>query len=364
MASEPKHVLHFVVPGNIDDADRPSGGNRYDRRLSDELAAAGWVVCEHAAPGSWPWADVEDVQNLVRIVESIPDCSIVLVDGLIASNAPEVFVPAADRVRVVVLLHTSLVDMSLQHDVVDAHRREREVLSAARGVVTTSRWACDRLLDRYPLPAYSVTVAEPGADRGEVAAQSAAGGRFVCVAAVAPHKAQHVIVDALSAVADLEWSCRFIGVLDPHYADQLRDRADSLGIGPRFEFCGALDREDLDEEYQTADLLLHASRHETYGMVLTEAIAHGLPVITTRVGGVHEAVGLARSGRRPGLLVPAGDVAAFAAAIRTWLTNDDVRTQLRAAAADRRNGLMPWSTTAGKVAHALAAAAAGLEVPA
>lgn len=364
MTPGPARVVHFVVPQNIDAPTNPSGGNRYDRRLCDELAAAGWTVREHPAPGSWPWADAADVRNLAQQVAAIPACSTVLVDGLIACNRPDVFVPAAERLHVVVLVHTSLVDMPSQADITDAHRRELAVLAAARGVVTTSRWACERLLDRYPLAAHTLTVAEPGVDAAELASQSPEGGRLLCVAAVAPHKGQHVLIDALSEVVDLNWSCRFVGVLERHYGDHLRERAAAVRIGDRLEFCGPLDSENVDAEYRGADLLLHASRYETYGMVITEAIAHGLPVIATHVGGVREAMGVAPSGRRPGLLVPAGDAVAFAAAIRGWLANDELRSQLRAAAADRRNILAPWSTTAGKVAHALVAAADRQEVPA
>lgn len=364
MAPDPAGVVHFVVPHNIDARAHPSGGNRYDRRLCDELAAAGWTVREHVAPGSWPRAATTDLRTLAAQIASIPDCSTVLVDGLIASNTPEVFVPAAGRLRLVVLLHTPLIDLPPHADVTDAHRRELAVLAAARGVVTTSRWACERLLDRYPLPAHTLTVAEPGADACEAASQSADGGRFLCVAAVAPHKGQHVLIDALARVADLDWSCRFVGVLHPHYAEQVRHRAFAAGIGARVDFLGPLDHENVDENYRRADLLLHASTYETYGMVVTEAVAHGLPVVTSHVGGVAEALGVAPSGRRPGLLVPAGDSGAFATAITAWLESDELRSQLRAAAADRRNTLTSWSTTAGKVAYALVAAAERLEVPA
>ncbi len=58
-----------------------------------------------------------------------------------------------------------------------------------------------------------------------------------------------------------------------------------------------------------------ASRAETYGMVVTEALARGLPVIATEVGGVPEALGEGADGSRPGLLVPPDDPAALAAAL-------------------------------------------------
>ena len=46
-------TVHVVVPDGIDDPDRPSGGNAYDRRICRGLEALGWSVHEHAVPGSW-----------------------------------------------------------------------------------------------------------------------------------------------------------------------------------------------------------------------------------------------------------------------------------------------------------------------
>jgi glycosyltransferase involved in cell wall biosynthesis len=88
-----------------------------------------------------------------------------------------------------------------------------------------------------------------------------------------------------------------------------------------------------------------ASRAETYGMVVTEALAHGLPVITTDVGGVTEALGHGTDGVRPGLLIPPDDPTALAGALRSWLGKAELRARLRGAARERRRSLREWSTT-------------------
>jgi glycosyltransferase involved in cell wall biosynthesis len=89
-------------------------------------------------------------------------------------------------------------------------------------------------------------------------------------------------------------------------------------------------------------------------MVIAEALAHGLPVVVSDVGGVREAVGDTGAG----LLVPPGDPVALTAALRSWLTDADARPRLRRAAGERRTELPGWSATVGQVAAALAAAAA------
>jgi glycosyltransferase involved in cell wall biosynthesis len=99
-----------------------------------------------------------------------------------------------------------------------------------------------------------------------------------------------------------------------------------------------------------------ASRAETYGMVITEALARGLPVVASDVGGLTEALGQGAEGVRPGLLVPPDDPAALAAALRSWLGDAGLRARLRGAALERRDSLLGWSSTTSRVASVLAEA--------
>jgi glycosyltransferase involved in cell wall biosynthesis len=101
-------------------------------------------------------------------------------------------------------------------------------------------------------------------------------------------------------------------------------------------------------------VLVLASRAETYGMVVTEALAHGLPAVLTRVGGLPEALGGDERTGRPGLLVPPDDPAALGAALRRWLEDAELRSGLSRAARARRASLAGWSQTAHQVASVLA----------
>ena len=103
-------AVHVVLPDGIDDPARPSGGNAYDRRVCRGLASIGWSVHEHAVPGCWPRPDAASCAALADVVERIPDDAVVLLDGLVASAAPEVLVPQASRLRLVVLVHMPLGD--------------------------------------------------------------------------------------------------------------------------------------------------------------------------------------------------------------------------------------------------------------
>jgi glycosyltransferase involved in cell wall biosynthesis len=88
-------------------------------------------------------------------------------------------------------------------------------------------------------------------------------------------------------------------------------------------------------------------------MVVTEALARGLPVIAAETGGLPDALGHGADGIRPGLLVPLEDPRALGAALRAWLCDAALRARLRRAARERRRSLRPWSTTASAIAAVL-----------
>lgn len=353
-------AVHVVVPQGIDDPARPSGGNTYDRRLIAGLAALGWQVNQEDAPGSWPWPDRRDRAALGALLGRLQRGSTVVVDGLVASAAPELLVPQAGRLRLVVLVHMPLGQPVASPDVVAARAREGAVLSAAASVVTTSRWSRDWLIRHYALAPGRLHVAEPGVDPAEPAPGTASGGRLLCVGAVTPVKGHDLLVSALAAVLDLPWRCDCVGALDidPAFVQGLGHRIRQLEVGDRVHLCGPLTSADLAAAYAEADLLVLASRFETYGMVVSEALAHGLPVVATDVGGVREALGQAPDGSRPGVLVQSEDAPALADALRHWLDDATARGRLRRSAAQRRAALPAWASTSERVSRVLDGVAA------
>jgi glycosyltransferase involved in cell wall biosynthesis len=322
-------AVYAVLPNDIDDPATPSGGNLYDRRLLTGLTALGWSVREIAVPGGWPTPAAGELAALAAALASIPDGGTVLVDGLVGSAAAEVLVPAGTRLRLVLLVHLPL----------DTHG-EAAVLAAARAVVTTSPWT------RLPVP---VHVATPGVDPAPLATPSPAGDRLLCVGAVAAHKGQDRLTDALAAVSE-PFTCTYVGSLsrEPGFVAALRRRLDD-----RIRLAGTLTGPELAAAYAQADLLLSASRGETYGMVATEALARGIPVLAVRVGGLPVALGHAPDGSVPGLLVEPDELAG---AVRRWLGDADLRERLRRSARARRETLTGWDVTARIVSDVLAAA--------
>ncbi len=348
--------VRIIVPEGFDNPSQPTGGNIYDRRVCAGLAEAGWDVLITTIAGAWPVPGPGARADLARIVSAIPGGETVLIDGLIASPTAAQLLPHTGRIRMTVLLHMPLATVLDTHHDASAQRSERAVLRAAAGVVVTSEWTRQQVLTRYAIPAHRVHVARPGVDR-VAAPPRPVRGRLICVGVLGRHKGQDLLVEALADLAERDWHCVLAGPLDrdPDFVDQLQTRITRLGYGQRIRLAGVLTGAALSYAYTTADLLVTPSRSETYGMAVTEALAHGLPVIAAAVGGLPEALGSIADGTRPGQLVPPGDPAALAAALGYWLGDERHRHRLRAAARQRRSTLPGWEQTTQEIADALTA---------
>lgn len=357
--------VHAVVPSGVADPQRPSGGNAYDLRVLTGLRDLGWTVCRHEVDGSWPRADLAARARLAGVLACIPDASAVLLDGLVACAAPEAIAPERDRLRLVTLVHLPLGHEwgagppDGQHAA--RRQRERDVLVAATAVLTTSRWTREWLLDAYALDPERVHVAQPGADEAPIVAAHSSGSGLLCVGAVTPTKGHDILVDALRLIGDLSWSCICVGALDidPPFVVDLTERIGRAGLDGRVTLAGPCAGDRLQTMYAVADLVLIASRIESYGMVATEALARGIPVVGSDVGGLSEALDGPAPGERPGVLVPpGGGGASLATALRAWLTDPELRDRLRGAAQERRSSLIGWSATTERVSQVLEAVAA------
>ena len=239
--------------------------------------------------------------------------------------------------------------------------REREALHAARGVITTSEWTRSELIIRAGAEPDRITVARPGTDAAPAATGSASGGNLLCVGAVTPHKGQDVLVQALAGMTDLpDWRCSIVGSLDadPDFAIRTAAAIRSAALTDRVALTGVLTGRRLEDAYRAADLVVAPSRAESYGMVVAEALARGIPVVAARVGGVPEAI----AGNTAGILIPSNDPGALRAVLRRWREDPGWRAALKADAVHSRTVTRAWDESAGIVAAVLSDVRAATDV--
>jgi glycosyltransferase involved in cell wall biosynthesis len=333
------------------DRDDPTGGNVYNRALVAELRTLGIDVRLHRLAGPWPEGDASSHMKLARALRAEPAC---LVDGIVGCGSPEVVAAAVDSGHAVtVMVHLPISD-EVGLEITQRQRYaalEAKTVQAASGVLCSSRWSATELSRRYRRP--DVGVAIPGVTPAPVARGSQGWGppRILSVASLTPTKDQLALVHALAQLADLHWTADLIGSdqADPDYADRVRAEILAAGLRDRILVPGVLADSVLDQKWDAADLLVLPSRIETYGLVVVEALARGIPAVVSAGTGAIEALqegATKHSSATPGTSIPAGDSAGLAAVLRRWLTEPMLRRAWRRAAMARRDTLPGWQQTA------------------
>jgi glycosyltransferase involved in cell wall biosynthesis len=354
--------LHFVVPGSLD---QRTGGYLYDARMVEGLRRRGWVIAVHSIGAGAPNSGGHPRPSLAETLRRLPDGARVVIDGLAMGRSPDVVRAHKARLTVLALVHLPSADEPGLESSRRAHlsKLEREALEASAGVIATSSFTAARVQDWGIDPA-SVRTVLPGTDRAPPARGEAPGAprQLLCVASVTPGKGQSVLVRALTRLADVPWRCVCAGSLtrSPAYAQRVQALVRDAGLDERIGFLGECGHEAMEALYLASSIFVLPSFHESYGMVLTEAMARGLPIVTTDAGAIPDTVPAGA-----GVLVPPGDDVALAGALRALLVDAPnephgarrMRAQLGAAARRHAAGLRDWERAVDDFSEAVSALA-------
>jgi glycosyltransferase involved in cell wall biosynthesis len=147
---------------------------------------------------------------------------------------------------------------------------------------------------------------------------------LLCIGRLTPAKGQAILLEAMAILVKkyLSLQLTFVG-MGPDL-DSLKIHAETLGIQNHVTFTGAIDQEHIIDFYRDADIFVLPSFAEGLPVVLMEAMAMGIPCITTAITGIPELI----EHRQNGLLVPASDVEGLATAIQELLENPQLCSHL------------------------------------
>ncbi len=263
----------------------------------------------------------------------------------------------ASRLRFVALVHHPLAEETG----LDAVERaalaasERRALAAARLAIVTSAATADGL-SRYGVLPERVAVVGPGTDR--VAAAAGGGSpelHLLCVATLTPRKGHEVLLRALARLSDRQWRLTLVGGLDrdPPTVSRIEALIAANGLENRVRLAGEAEGDALEAHYHGADLFVLATWHEGYGMVVAEALSHGIPVVSTRTGGIPGLVEPGRARKPAGLLVQPGDEASLRNALARIMDEPALRDRLRDGALEVREHLRSWDDAVAEMERAL-----------
>lgn len=341
-------AIAFAIPGDID---LPTGGYAFDRRLLAEWREIGVEARHLGLPGCFPFPTEADLAQTGHAILSQPWDDTLLIDGLAYGAFPE-GIAAGLSGRVVALVHHPLgLETGLAPDTAQMLlARETAALRYARAIVTPSP-AMKRLLTAdFGVEEARITVAPPGVDPAPRAAGGSPDGplQLLSVGSIVPRKGYHVLVEALASLRDRNWHLTIIGATDraPETMRALTAQIATAGLEDRILLAGAVDDTALAAAYDRTDLFVMPSLFEGYGMVLTEALARGLPIVCTTGGAAAETAPDAAA-----LKVPPGDASALASAMASLIDAPARRRALADAAWAAAATLPRWRDTAAIVAN-------------
>ena len=338
----------FVIPGDIT---LPTGGYGYDRRVLANFSDHGIEASHLAIAGSYPDPSREDFHSTALAIAKTPKDAILLFDGLAYAVIPPALIRGFERPIVALVHHPLCLEAGLDTTrAADLREMEIAALAEAQHVVVTSAMTGRTLVSDFGVPAANITIAEPGTDR---AARATGSGRqrvhLLAVGSIIPRKGYDVLVAALAGLTSRDWHLTIAGAeRDADTAATVRSAVDNAGLSKHVTFKGAVGDTELAALYAAADLFVMPSLFEGYGMVLTEAMARGLPIICTTGGAAAETCPDAAA-----LKVEPGNPNAFRQALTSLLGNNKLRQRMSDASWTAAQTLPTWDDTTRRIAAAL-----------
>ena len=341
----------FAIPGDLVS---PTGGYAYDRHVMALLSKQDLSVEHLPLPGSFPHPSAADLATTARALASIDSDAVILFDGLAFSALPVEIIRNIRQPTVAIVHHPLSFEPGLNGArQQELKKSETTALAFAKTVVVSSPTTRIVLSQEFAVPTERIIIAVPGTIQAPRARGSGGTPSILTVGAISPRKGYDVLIDALARIAERPWQATIVGSTerDPVTAASIADAIVQQKLSERIVMAGQVDDRLLGELYDHADLFVMSSHYEGYGMVLAEALAHGLPIVTTTGGAAAET---APNGTA--LKAPPGDAAALASAIGRMLDEPALRQQFADESWRVGQTLPGWGQTTAIIASAIKAA--------
>lgn len=356
-------TIAFLVYGDLSGK---SGGYEYDRRMIEHLLSRGDVVdTVGLSEAPLPFAPLLGFDSrLQALFSGSAGYDWVVVDELVHP----VVAHAVRRwrkpdSRIALLVHHLAASEDLSELWKRLHARWEGLLTRNVDlIIVNSRTTADSVKEFTPKA--SIVVCPPGVDRPSYSSSGGSGGneatvRLLTTGNLIPRKGFVRLVQVLSRLRDLPFSLTITGddSANPRYAAELVRVIRRLDMEDRVTLAGYVSEQELERQYEWADVFVLGSRYEGYGISLAEALTYGLPFVAFDVGALREVAQSAVlvEDRHPspssleqcarghgGFLVPREAQDAFGACLSLLIQNPVVRRSMAAQAAMDGLALPDW----------------------
>jgi len=289
-----------------------TGGYLYNMHMIKGLEQKGYSV--NIIGTDWPWNNEVDLENISRYhFEKLAQGSFIVVDSLVLASLHNVVREFSGRLILLGLMHLPATYNILSgvHGVLA--NEERIALHHMRLVIVTGKFTFD-LLRNAGLNPEKIRIVEPGTEHfPQKQHYKPVPSELLCIANYSVIKAQDKLVRALHRLIAWEWTLHLYGDTDHDrlYVAALRTLIQQLNLEHRVILHGIVERDEISPVFLQADLFVMPSLFESYGMALTESLAHGVPVVTTTAGNIPNTIPAGM-----GLFAEPGNEEKLASAIR------------------------------------------------
>jgi glycosyltransferase involved in cell wall biosynthesis len=277
-------TVHFLITGDIQSL---TGGYLYNMHMINGLRGKGHLV--NVFGTDWQWKDSDSLEYICRHhLKKLPHGSCVIVDSLILASLHHIVQEFGDRLKFLGLIHLPASYNVLSGVHGKLADEELTAINDMRQVIVTGQFTFDLLCNVGLNPA-RICLVEPGTDHfPRKKRYKPVPSELLCIANYSALKAQDVLIRALCRLTAWNWSLHLYGDTnrDKKYTEALRSLIRQLKMEHRIIVHGIVERHEISTVFLNADLFLMPSLFESYGMAITESLAHGIPVVTTSAGNI------------------------------------------------------------------------------
>lgn len=233
------------------------------------------------------------------------------------------------------------------------HQVEWRLTYESWDVIVNSQHMHGELMRLFGLPADKIVVIPNGCspekfnqkfDVQALRSQYATNSEKVVlyVGRMVQEKGVQVLLDAAPHILAAVPNCKFVFVGSGYFLDELKAKADYMGIGHKCRFLGYVSDEDLTRIYKIADVVCIPSLYEPFGIVALEGMAAGVPVVSTDTGGLTDFV----ENMVTGITTYTGDAGSLAWGVTEALRNEKLANEIRRNAFEKVTHIYNWKVIA------------------
>lgn len=277
--------LHFFITGDIN---TPSGEFIYNKKIIDGLRGRNYKVFVHNLPADFPFPSANSIAQLEDIVKSIPSDDLLLIPGVIVGSSPAIVEGYAKNHKFIAYVH---VPVSLSNGL-SIYQKEIVLASEKTGFskvqyCITSNESGKNALEERGVASINIYLAPAGTDPyPQKTNYSKLPASLLCISNYTRKNGLIHLIKALSALKNKDWQLTCYGIKDyePGYFDEIKALIKKNGLTDRIVLNNSLAHDKISEVYLASDLVVMPSDYESFGMTVSEALAHGIPVFASAAG--------------------------------------------------------------------------------